>query len=102
MGFGLCIVGFVVLCAMKGNEPWRHSNLLVGIFLVLLASLAFGLFTDMGTLFDLLAQSKKIDQTTHDKAKSIAAVWAFVFPGVIAAIGANLITGWFTSKRSSE
>ncbi|RDS85065.1 hypothetical protein DWU98_03775 [Dyella monticola] len=98
IGFGLCILGVVLLKFIKGKEPWRYGNLLVGIALVLLASFAFGLFVDMGTLFDLLAQSKKIDQTMHDRAKSIAGVWAFVFPGVVAAIGANLITGWVTSK----
>jgi len=101
VGYAFSLLGFALLGLIKGNDPWRHSTLLVGIALVVLASLSFGMFTDMNGLFDLLAQKKKIDEATYVQAKTVAGVWVFVLPAVIGAIGANLITAWFLSKKPS-
>jgi hypothetical protein len=100
-GYGLILLGFVLLGFIKGNDPWRLSTLLVGLALVVLAALSFGIFTDMNGLFDLLVQMKKIDEATHTQAKTVAGVWIFIFPAIIGAIGANLITAWFLSKKPS-
>ena len=102
VGYALIIFGFSLLGFIKGNDPWRLSTLLVGMALVVLASLSFGLFTDMSGIFDLLVQNNKIDKPAHVEAKRIAGVWVFVLPAVIGAIGANLITSWFLAKKPSE
>lgn len=101
VGYALSLLGFALLSFIKGNDPWRLSTLLVGIALVILASLSFGMFTDMNGLFDLLAEKNKIDNATHTQAKTIAGVWVFVLPAIIGAIGANLITAWFLAKKPS-
>jgi uncharacterized membrane protein len=101
VGHALSLLGFALLGFIKGNDPWRLSTLLVGISLVALASLSFGMFTDMNGLFDLLAQENKIDEATHVQAKTVGGVWVFVLPAVIGAIGANLITAWFLAKKPS-
>lgn len=101
VGYVLSLLGFVLLGFIKGNDPWRLSTLLVGMALVVLASLSFGMFADMNGLFDLLAQKNKIDEATHIQAKTVAGVWVFVLPAVIGAIGANLISAWFLAKKPS-
>lgn len=102
VGYGSILLGFVFLGFIKGNDPWRLSTLLVGLALVLLAAISFGVFTDMNGLFDLLMKTKQIDEATHTQATKVAGVWIFVFPAIIGAIGANLIAGWFLSKKPSQ
>lgn len=99
VGFAASILGFMLLYFIKGNEHWRISVLCVGIMLVFLASFSFWMFTDMHGLFEILAQQKKIDETTGEQAKKIIGVWVFVLPAVIGAIGANLISSWFLAKK---
>ena len=96
-GYGLIFAGFVLLCTIKGNDPWRLSTLLAGLALVALASFSFGIFSDMTGLSGLLAQ--KIDEATHIQAQKVADFWVLVLPVMIGAIGANLITTWFLSKK---
>lgn len=98
-GFFLSILGFLVLFIIKGNEPWRISNLLIGFILVLLASLSVGMFSDMNGLFDTLVKAQKIDEAAHKDAKTFIGIWVFVLPAVIGSIGANLITAWFLAKK---
>lgn len=101
VGYGLLLLGCVLLTFIKGNDPWRLSTLLVGLALVVLAALSFGAFTDMNGLFDMLVKIRKIDEATRTQAQTVAGVWIFIFPAIIGAIGANLITAWFLSKKPS-
>ena len=99
VGVSFGLVGFALLGLVKGSEHWRLSTLLVGILLIVLASLSLGTFTDMNGMFDLLEQTKKIDLSTHKEAKTSVGIWVFVLPAVVASIGANLISAWFLAKR---
>ena len=97
----LTVVGFIILSLMKGYEHWRWQILMSGIFMIILASVSFAVFTDMGGLFDLLSQVNKMDNQTHRIAKTAASIWVVMLPAIQGSIGANLIAAWFLSKKPS-
>ncbi len=99
MGLLICCVAFALLTFIKGKEEWQFINLIVGVLLIAIAALFFGMFTEMNDEFYLLIQTKKIDESTHKDVITIVGIWAFVLPTVVAAIGANLITAWFRPKK---
>jgi glucan phosphoethanolaminetransferase (alkaline phosphatase superfamily) len=101
VGLLLAVLSVILLFLIKGSDHWRISVLIVGVLLIILAALSFGVFTDMGGLFDLLSEVKKIDEPTHRIAKTAASIWVVILPAIQGAVGANLISSWFLSKKSS-
>jgi hypothetical protein len=99
VGTAICFVCLAFIPIVRGIEQWRHRNLLVGVGFIVVAALALGIFTDMAAVFDALAFEKKINPTTHDSAKRIAAVWAIILPAVVAGLGVNMISNWIAAPR---
>lgn len=75
--------------------------LLLGIFLVIWATVVFAWLS--GSLADFNASVATNDQEQHlkDSALYSLKIWVFVFPAVTLAIGANLLTNYILTGKDS-
>jgi len=47
----MCVVpAFLIVIMVKGHEPWRFTSLLIGIILVVEATLVLGVVTDFSSI----------------------------------------------------
>lgn len=96
------VPAIVFLGTIKGVESYRLRVLIVGCSLVLLSTLMLGLMTDFASIFDVLQQKGSLTEGQLNKEKADLGLWLIMFPAIVGAIGANLITSWFQSKRPNK
>ena len=102
LGTYLSAASLVIAFGAKGNPHWSKVNLLVGVTLILIATLSFAMLSDLSLLFDLMLSNGEIDKATHYASKSNATAWGYVLPAITAAIGANILSAWFLAERPHQ
>lgn len=91
------VPSIIALSFIKGIETYRIRTLIVGCILIFISALMLGLMTGFQPMFDVLHQKGSISEANIKKEQTDIGLWLIMFPGIVGAIGANLITSWFQS-----
>lgn len=101
VGILFCLVPSLIFLAMiKGVDAYRLRTLIVGCTLVLISTMALGIMTDLKPVIEVLMDRGVISEDEAKNEETEASLWLFMFPAVVGAIGANLITSWFQAKKT--
>jgi len=93
---------FAILINCKGTKSWSLSTLISGLALVALATAMLVLMENYSVLYKLLLEKGKISPDVAETSKNNIKLWSIMFPAIIGAIGANLITSWVQSEKPSD
>lgn len=91
-----------VVIWVKGIEPWRVRVLIAGLALVGIATITVIIMTGFEPMFGVLESAQAIDDDVIASSKKGFQIWSIMFPAVIGAIGANMITSWVQNRLPSQ
>ncbi|MDD2582006.1 MAG: hypothetical protein PHR66_08440 [Desulfuromonadaceae bacterium] len=96
----------IVIFLFKETSPKYYGYLFWGALLVVWAALVFGYLNDVKTEFAFkcknIGKLPPLDQNTVKGIITNLELWIYIFPSVVAAIGANLITDFIKIKKPAN
>ncbi|WP_143063014.1 hypothetical protein [Halopseudomonas bauzanensis] len=101
IGIFLSVIALTIAFLSKGNPHGSMVNLFVGIILIGLGALSFGLLSNLTEFLNIMLSNGEIDETTHFLSKRNATLWLNALPVVTMAIGVNILSAWFLAPRNS-
>lgn len=86
---------FVLFFCIERGKPWTKRNLVIGIMLVIIATMSVYFILNHQVIIDLPFIKNKLTDNTVEKINSN--FWIIIFPLIYGGIGINLISSWFLS-----
>jgi len=90
-----------MLWSFRNSQPTQKDILLFGLGLISWATLIFIWLSYSLTSMEATTANNLQEQGIKDGAVFIFKVWVFIFPAVTLAIGANLLTHYILSIKST-
>ncbi len=89
----------VVVILYKEGKPQYHGLWIFGGLMIMIAALLFVILSGLPSIIEQLNSEGKVSNTEFQSSKENIALWAYIGPAVIAAIGANLITEYILRDK---
>lgn len=96
--FGL-IPLLLVIYTTKEFKPVYHRYWIYGFVFIGLAAALFAVLDSLARVATGIDVSTAADKTTLSGIKSTLAIWTYIGPAAIAALGVNLITEFVTKNK---
>lgn len=92
----------VVLVCNRGCKPHEFMTPFLGCFMVFSAVMTASTFSNLNDLAKLLDAKHMLGQHSLDQSNRAANLWLLIYPAMVGALGVNLLTSWFQSKRPTR
>ncbi|MEL0623592.1 hypothetical protein V6238_10875 [Marinomonas arenicola] len=89
----------IILSIYKGSDVNSKKALACGIALLITATASFALMNSFQVMYEALEAASKISTEDASSGKSVANIWAAMFPAVVGALGVNILTSWLQPKN---
>lgn len=81
------------------GEPWRVSNLLCSVMLILLSTAIVGLMSELVLIAQNLHDQGKVTDSVFAQLRSSGTIWLVIFPLVWGGVGINVLSGFLLARQ---